>query len=247
MLSAALRRGSSITSSASAVSAAARVARAGRAPAWRRSSSSARPPEEDLVDWPILAGGALAVGLLLSGMAIKRRGFLARVQSNLNIGAGNLISDVSVRQLIGLTMAFTITQLPVEDVKVKLLAAGGLQGWGALLGCFELDQQQIALSALTALLEGDAPLKAFHAQSSWYDQLAQALPPLLHDGSGSLSDPEILLDALWLSTALVTHPIYLHSPGDAPAGPLSRLPRPAAAVGAPLPSDKIELKLDAAN
>ena len=46
----------------------------------------------------------------------------------------------------------------MEETKLKLLAAGGLQGWGALLGCFELDQQQIALGALTALLDGDAPL-----------------------------------------------------------------------------------------
>ena len=65
--------------------------------------------------------------------------------------SGGTIADVSVRQLVGLTMAFALTQLPVEETKLKLLAAGGLQGWAALLGCFELDQQQIALGALTAL------------------------------------------------------------------------------------------------
>ena len=78
-----------------------------------------------------------------------------------------------------------------------------------------LDQQQIALGALTALLDGDAPLRAFHEQAAWYTQLTEALPPLLHPSSGSLSDPEILLDFLWLGSALVTHPAYVNAPEDA--------------------------------
>ena len=102
------------------------------------------------------------------------------MQSRVDIvPSGGTIADVSVRQLVGLTMAFALTQLPVEETKLKLLAAGGLQGWAALLGCFELDQQQIALGALTALLDGDAPLRAFHEQPGWYTQLTEALPPLL--------------------------------------------------------------------
>ena len=114
--------------------------------------------------------------------------------------SGGTIADVSVRQLVGLTMAFALTQLPVEETKLKLLAAGGLQGWAALLGCFELDQQQIALGALTALLDGAAPLRAFHEQPGWYTHLTEALPPLLHPSAGSLGEPEILID-------LVTEPL----------------------------------------
>ena len=178
---------------------------------------SSMPAPEETVDWPILTGAALAVGLLLSGLAMKRQRLLARMQSTVHgVPMGGQVADVSVRQLMGLTLAFTLTQLPIEDVKLKLLAADGLRGWGALLACFEVDQQQIALSALRALLEGEAPLRAFHAQASWYDQLCEALPPLLHGSSRSLADPEVLLDAMWLGTALVTHPDFQHTArGDA--------------------------------
>ena len=187
-----------------------------RGGATRSCSSFSASTAEETVDWPIIAGGVLGVGLLLSGLALKRQAWLQKVQSRVDIvPSGGMIADVSVRQLIGLTMAFALTQLPVEETKLKLLAAGGLQGWGALLGCFELDQQQIALGALTALLDGDAPLRAFHEQTAWYTQLTEVLPPLLHPSPGSLSDPEILLDILWLGSALVTHPAYVQSPEDA--------------------------------
>ena len=159
-------------------------ARAALRPRGSRASSFSASTAEETVDWPIIAGGALGVGLLLSGLALKRQAWLQKVQSrspnpnpspspspnpNLSpspspspnpnqvqsrvdiVPSGGTIADVSVRQLVGLTMAFALTQLPVEETKLKLLAAGGLQGWAALLGCFELDQQQIALGALTAL------------------------------------------------------------------------------------------------
>lgn len=194
----------------------ARAALRPRGGATRSCSSFSASTAEETVDWPIIAGGVLGVGLLLSGLALKRQAWLQKVQSRVDIvPSGGMIADVSVRQLVGLTMAFALTQLPVEETKLKLLAAGGLQGWGALLGCFELDQQQIALGALTALLDGDAPLRAFHEQAAWYTQLTEALPPLLHPSPGSLSDPEILLDILWLGSALVTHPAYVQSPEDA--------------------------------
>ena len=176
-------------------------ARAALRPRGSRASSFSASTAEETVDWPIIAGGALGVGLLLSGLALKRQAWLQKVQSRVDIvPSGGTIADVSVRQLIGLTMAFALTQLPVEETKLKLLAAGGLQGWAALLGCFELDQQQIALGALTALLDGDAPLRAFHEQPGWYTQLTEALPPLLHPSAGSLGEPEILID-------LVTEPL----------------------------------------
>ena len=34
---------------------------------------------------------------------------------------------------------------------------------------------QIALDALTALLEGEKPLRRFHEQAQWYDIVMQAL------------------------------------------------------------------------
>ena len=42
-------------------------------------------------------------------------------------------------------------------------------------------------------------------------------PPLVHESSAALEQPEILYDALDLSTAVVSHPMFLHahSSGDA--------------------------------
>ena len=65
---------------------------------------------EETVDWPIIAGGVLGVGLLLSGLALKRKAWLHRVQSRVNDAPAGIIADVSVRQLVGLTMAFALTQ-----------------------------------------------------------------------------------------------------------------------------------------
>ena len=56
-----------------------------------------------------------------------------------------------LRTLLGVVVAFTLTQLPVDELKVKLLRLGALSHWGALLSLFDLDQQQVALGALVAL------------------------------------------------------------------------------------------------
>ena len=63
---------------------AARFACRGRAalrPRGSRASSFSASTAEETVDWPIIAGGALGVGLLLSGLALKRQAWLQKVQS----------------------------------------------------------------------------------------------------------------------------------------------------------------------
>ena len=47
-------------------------ARAALRPRGSRASSFSASTAEETVDWPIIAGGALGVGLLLSGLALKR-------------------------------------------------------------------------------------------------------------------------------------------------------------------------------
>ena len=56
-------------------------ARAALRPRGSRASSFSASTAEETVDWPIIAGGALGVGLLLSGLALKRQAWLQKVQS----------------------------------------------------------------------------------------------------------------------------------------------------------------------
>ena len=82
----------------------------------------------------------------------------------------------------------------------------------SVLGCPEEHLSRAGPWCMSDLLTPlQAPLRAFHEQTAWYTQLTEALPPLLHPSSGSLSDPEILHDILWLGSALVTHPAYPRS------------------------------------
>eukprot|EP00966_Prymnesium_polylepis_P144825 3344168-Prymnesium_polylepis.2 len=115
---------------------------------------------------------------------------------------------------MGIMLAFALTNLPVEEVKLKLIRLGALGHWGNLLGLFDLDQQQIALSALVSLLEGDAPFATFQQDPEMYEQLVTSLPPLLHGADGALSDPEILMEVLRLGSTLASHPFFAHASGD---------------------------------
>ena len=49
----------------------------------------------------------------------------------------------------GLMLAFSLAQLPVDELKLRLLASGAVQQWGQLVASFEADVQQVALGALT--------------------------------------------------------------------------------------------------
>ena len=69
-------------------------------------------------------------------------------------------------------------------------------------------------AALCSLLESDAALSSFRQETGWYDALVQALPPLVHESSIALEQPDLLFDALSLCCAVVSHPIFVHTPGD---------------------------------
>lgn len=66
------------------------------------------------------------------------------------------------------------TSVPIPALAVE-------QAFGA-----DFEQQQIALSALTALLGSERALEVFREQTSHYEALVQALPPLVHESSNAL-------------------------------------------------------------
>ena len=158
----------------------------------RRRQSSAGPaepaPEAESSAWPLAAGGALAASILLAGVAAKRERLVARVQACVEeSGPQGLASDgASLLQIGGLMLAFSLAQLPVDELKLRLLASGAVQQWGQLVASFEADVQQVALGALTALLEGAEPMAAFNADAGLYSAYRHALPPVRRSASPSL-------------------------------------------------------------
>jgi len=119
----------------------------------RRRQSSAGPaepaPEAESSAWPLAAGGALAASILLAGVAAKRERLVARVQACVEeSGPQGLASDgASLLQIGGLMLAFSLAQLPVDELKLRLLASGAVQQWGQLVASFEADVQQTAQKA----------------------------------------------------------------------------------------------------
>ena len=112
--------------------------------------------------WPAYAGGAIVFGALAGGMLLRRESVLSRIQSNVEPANafGVAGQGSSTGQFVGLMAAFLLTQVPVEEVKLRLLKEDALKRWGAIVGCFDLDLQQVALGALRSLLDGDAAVRA---------------------------------------------------------------------------------------
>lgn len=159
--------------------------------------------------WPLYAGGALAVGVLGAGLLFQRESVLRRVHGC--IEPVNMLSPVdadgmSTRSLFGLVLAFSLTQLPVDELKLKLLAVGALQRWGELAASYDIEVQQIALGALTALLDGEVSATAFRENPLHYRQLVAMLPPLLHSSSPLLFNADVHRDVLRLGSMLTAHP-----------------------------------------
>ena len=177
------------------------------------SSSSSAGAADPEVLWPIGVGATCISAVLLGAFwlrndkpIVRMHGWVQRIQR-----AGMTSENVTLGWLIRLGLAFGMTSVPVESLKVRQLRHGALATWSALLSSYDYEQQQIALGALCAVLEGDSALAAFWEEAGWFDSLVQSLPPLVHESSASLSQPEILYDALDLSTAIVSHPIFLHT------------------------------------
>lgn len=120
--------------------------------------------------------------------------------------AGITSENVTLAWLARVGLAFGVANVPVASLKVRQLKQGGLSTWGELLASYDYEQQQIALGALCALLEGEAALEAFHDEAGWFDALVGALPPLVHESSSSLAEPGILYDTLDLGNVVVSHP-----------------------------------------
>ena len=118
------------------------------------------------------------------------------------------------RRLLRVAVAFGVSQLPVDTLRLRQLKLGGLNAWGGLLGSYDYEQQQIGLAALNALLESEAALQSFREEVGLYEAMVQALPSIVHESSDALTQPDILLDTLNLSGAVALHPMFLHSPSD---------------------------------
>lgn len=171
-----------------------------------RASSSTAAEQEVL--WPIGAGAALICGAVVGAFALRNdraiqrmHGWVQRIQRS-----GITSDSVTLPWLARLGLAFGLTSLPAESLKLRQLRQGALPTWGAMLAAHDTEQQQIALGALCALLESDAALIEFWKEAGWFDALVQALPRLVHEASDALQQSEILYDALDLSNAIVSHP-----------------------------------------
>lgn len=164
-------------------------------------------PEPEVL-WPI-AGGAVVIGGILLGSFWLRNdkpvhrmhGWVKHVQKS-----GMTSDTVTFGWLLRIAVAFGLSQLPVESLRLRQLHQGALPVWCGMVGSYDSEQQQIALAALCALLETESALEAFRQQAGWYEAMMQALPPLVHETSQSMSQPEILYDTLCLSGAMTTHP-----------------------------------------
>lgn len=172
------------------------------------SSAGAGAAAESEVLWPIGVGATLFSGVLLGAFWLRNdnsiqrmHGWVQRLQRS-----GMTSDNVTVGWLARLGLAFAVTAIPAESLKVRQLRQGGLSTWGAMLEAYDHEQQQIALGALCALLDGDAALAAFWEQSEWFDDLVHSLVPLVNDQSDALTIPEILFDALDVGNAIVSHP-----------------------------------------
>ena len=85
------------------------------------------PPEvEERATWPLILGGVGAAGVVLAGLLTRRDRLLWRVQEYVEV-APTLSETGSMLQVGGLMVAFALTQLPVEELKLRLLAGGALQ------------------------------------------------------------------------------------------------------------------------
>ena len=87
-------------------------ARAALRPRGSRASSFSASTAEETVDWPIIAGGALGVGLLLSGLALKRQAWLQKVQSETLTLTQTLA--VTLALALALALALTLTRCSRE-------------------------------------------------------------------------------------------------------------------------------------
>ena len=108
----------------------------------RRACSTQSDFYVDEAHWPLYGGAVLAVGCLIGGLVVRRESFLRKAQGKVALPPGGIMgSEVSVFGLGGLSVAFMLTQLPVDELRVRLLGNhDALRKWAALAAYYDLEQ-----------------------------------------------------------------------------------------------------------
>lgn len=111
------------------------------------TNGAAAEPE---VLWPIVGGATIIGGILLGSFWLRNDGAVARTHGWLQrvTKSGMTTETVSAPWLLRVALAFGITQLPVDSLRVRQLQNGALSTWGAMLGSYDYEQQQLALGTL---------------------------------------------------------------------------------------------------
>lgn len=102
--------------------------------------SGAAAADAEPNNWPVLAGSVLACSMVAAGIAARSDWLMKRVQACMDSPAAD---GTSLFQIGGLMAAFTIAQLPADDLKLRLLGSGAARSWGRLVASFEADVQQV--------------------------------------------------------------------------------------------------------
>ena len=86
--------------------------------------------------WPIVGGAVMVTGVLCGCALLRSDGQLRRAQGWLESGtrSGMTAETASTGWLIRFGLAFGLTQLPAETLRLRQLSLGALNSWAAILG-----------------------------------------------------------------------------------------------------------------
>ena len=114
------------------------------------SGHAAAQAAEAEVLWPIAGGATVIGGILLGSFWLRNDSAIIRTHGWLQhvTKSGMTADSVSMPWLLRVAFAFGVSQLPVDTLRVRQLGQGALHTWGAMLGSYDYEQQQLALGAL---------------------------------------------------------------------------------------------------
>jgi hypothetical protein len=174
--------------------------------------------------WPAKLAGAGACGIAGSALALTNdrfvKGIVSLADQQLD---GETANGMTFRCTTAVVGMLAVCNVPAGELKVRLIDAGCTQFWCRLLSLPLLEQREVSLTGLNALLDGTAALSAFHQNVELYALLTQdVIPQLLlpHSVFGELSllsgwqrAPE-LHAALSLGATLASHPQFSMQPSE---------------------------------